>query len=333
MDRTPTSGSTPRPAALVLAPGETISIFERNYKILTLEADQVICTSASGDVIHFKVSELVRLQENVKCQAANTPHTVSDLLLQVSEKDLKQANERFDLLKSRTGVHQSTLSRYARKVREAEAKYGLGYFGLISDDRKKGNRVPRYTEEVCTIAQEIIREKYLTKVGCCVKIAYGHFRNACKAKLITSIPSRHWFRRQINQLSLSKRIELREGHRAAYQNEPALVVREEILPKHGDFPWASAQIDHTLGDIELLSSETGRNLGRPWISLMICSFSRKILAVVVNYDQPSFRTCLLLIQECLKKHHRLPEAVVVDNGAEFESTYFTTILGSVLISN
>jgi hypothetical protein len=46
----------------------------------------------------------------------------------------------------------------------------------------------------------------------------------------------------------------------------------------------------------------------------------------MTFDPPSYRACMLALRECVRRHQRLPEAVVVDGGPEFESIYFETLL-------
>jgi len=55
-------------------------------------------------------------------------------------------------------------------------------------------------------------------------------------------------------------------------------------------------------------------------------FSRRLLAVCLTFDPPSYRACMLALRECVRRHQRLPETVVVDGGPEFESVYFETLL-------
>jgi len=79
-------------------------------------------------------------------------------------------------------------------------------------------------------------------------------------------------------------------------------------------------------DIELVCSHTGRNLGRPWGTFLSDAFSRRLLAVIVTFDSPSYRSCMMVLRECVQRHARLPQIVVVDGGREFESVYFETLL-------
>jgi len=101
---------------------------------------------------------------------------------------------------------------------------------------------------------------------------------------------------------------------------------------HGDRPFEIGHIDHTELDIELVCSQTSRNLGRPWATFFSDTYSRRILAVYVTFDPPSYRSCLMALRICVKRHGRLPQIVVVDNGSEFNSTYFETLLATFEIT-
>ena len=70
----------------------------------------------------------------------------------------------------------------------------------------------------------------------------------------------------------------RQGHRAAYSREDFYWELELTTPRHGDRPFEIDHIDHTELDVELLCSSTNRNLGRPWRTILIDGFSRRLLA-------------------------------------------------------
>ena len=118
----------------------------------------------------------------------------------------------------------------------------------------------------------------------------------------------------------------REGQRAAYQQDCFYWELDQRTPRHGDRPFEIVHIDHTELDVQSVCSRTGQNLGRPWLTLLTDAFSRRILALHLTYDPPSYRSCMMVLRECVRRHARLPQIVVVDNGGEFKSTYFETLL-------
>jgi transposase InsO family protein len=108
--------------------------------------------------------------------------------------------------------------------------------------------------------------------------------------------------------------------------DPPYLELHLTTPRHGDRPFHICHIDHTELDLEMLCSSTGRNLGRPWLTIFMDAFSRRILALFLTFDPPSYRSCMMILRECVRRHGRLPQIVVVDGGSEFESLYFETLL-------
>lgn len=114
--------------------------------------------------------------------------------------------------------------------------------------------------------------------------------------------------------------------RLAYPYEPFYWELEWSTPRHGDRPFEIGHIDHTELDVELVCSHTGRVLGRPWMTLFTDAFSRRCLALCLAFDAPSYRSCMMIFRDCVRRHGRLPHIVVVDGGPEFQSTYFEALL-------
>ncbi|MCI0723881.1 MAG: transposase family protein [Acidobacteria bacterium] len=117
----------------------------------------------------------------------------------------------------------------------------------------------------------------------------------------------------------------RKGQRASYQLAGFYWELDLRTPRHGDRPFEIAHIDHTELDVECIAS-SGHLLGRPWISLLSDAFSRRTLAFYLTFDPPSYRSCMMIVRECVRRFGRLPQILVVDGGREFGSTYFETLL-------
>lgn len=96
-------------------------------------------------------------------------------------------------------------------------------------------------------------------------------------------------------------------------------------PPHGSRPFQVVHIDHTELDIELVDPDTGENLGRPNLTLMVDAFSRRILAIYLTLDPPSYRSDMMVIRECVRKWGHLPQTIIIDGGSDFRGTYFETL--------
>jgi hypothetical protein len=62
------------------------------------------------------------------------------------------------------------------------------------------------------------------------------------------------------------------------------------------------------------------------LTLLSDAFSRRVLAFFLTFDPPSYRSCMMIFRECVSRHGRLPQILVIDGGREFESVYFEALL-------
>ena len=67
-------------------------------------------------------------------------------------------------------------------------------------------------------------------------------------------------------------------------------------------------------------------MGKAWLSVLIDAWTRMIVAWVVTFDAPSYRTCMALIRSCIERYGRIPKTIVVDKGPEFQSIYLEMLL-------
>jgi transposase InsO family protein len=155
---------------------------------------------------------------------------------------------------------------------------------------------------------------------------YGELVNYCKSKGLMTIPSYKTFIAAVNRRPRYQQTQKRAGSRAAYRHEPMHWELSFTLPRHGDRPFEIAHLDHSRLDVELADSRTGNRFGKPWATFLTDAFSRRVLAVYLTFDEPSYRSAMMVLRECVHRHNRLPELLVVDWGPEFRSTYFETLL-------
>jgi putative transposase len=107
---------------------------------------------------------------------------------------------------------------------------------------------------------------------------------------------------------------------------PAFSSLYQTTPRHGERPFAVAHLDHTELDIELVSSITGKPLAKPHATFLTDAYSRRLLAVHVSYEPPSYRSVMMAFRLCVQRNARLPQEIVVDHGPEFGSVYFEALL-------
>jgi putative transposase len=283
-----------------------------------------VCTSLAKDS-QFAISDPQSLGENAE---------VAQWLSRASEQDLREGNYRYEVVRgildgerSPSGISVSgrTSRRWIAMYKKAEALHGSGYVGLLPKTRMRGNSTSKLPEASKQLMATIIRDDYETLRQKSMFASWSALQLACRDQGLIA-PSYETFRQSVHGQTGHSQTLRRMGPRAAYQQEPFYWDLELKTPRHGDRPFEIAHVDHTELDVELVCSMTGRNLGRPWLSLLTDAFSRRVLAFTLSFDPPSYRACMMIIRECVGRYSRLPQIFVVDNGAEFGSVYFETIL-------
>ncbi len=254
-------------------------------------------------------------------------------LAMASPDDFREANRRHAIIASVLNGDASaaalaparTLRRWLARWREAEIVQGCGYVGLLPRLVQSGNRKGKLPQEALLLLEEFIATDYETLKQKPRFEVYVALLRGCEAKGTTA-PSFKTFTLAVNRRPREQQVEKRQGRRAAYQHSPFYWELTLTTPRHGDRPFEVGHLDHTQLDVELVCSRTGRNLGRPWATFLTDAFSRRLLALYLTFDPPSYRSCMMALRECVRRHGRLPQILVVDGGAEFESVYFETLL-------
>lgn len=249
-----------------------------------------------------------------------------------------EADRRFDLIKPyldkekplNGAEKERTLRRHISAFKDALAYHGNGHVGLLPDWFADGKSVKRLPEEVYQIMDERIAEDYETLVQKGVTVVYGAVLNDCEARGIPEDrqPSYVTFWKRVNSRPRAEQVRKRKGRKAAYQHETHIYWLEKDTPPHGDRPFQIAHADCTQLDEELVCPLTGENMGRPWAAFLVDAFTRLLLAIVLTFDEPSYRTTMMLLRECARRHKRLPQTLIVDRGKEFDNIYLRRLAGA-----
>lgn len=325
-----------------LVPGKAVDYNGCILTIALVGKTQILLHTEEQQTVEFDQAAFVQLIQQGKItgrkpQPENqTKIIIGEFLARASIEDLKKANQRYRAVNALlsgepiedNSLSERTLRDWKAKFLQAQQKYGYGYLGLLSCDYQKGNRTRKLPEQVIQLIEKFIANDYETYKQKRKLEVYGAFVNACLAAGLLSeqIPSYKTFRSEIKERSGYDQTLKRQGHRAAYSQQQFYWELSLTTPRHGDRPFENGHIDHTELDIELRCSRTGRSLGRPWATFLVDAYSRRILAIYITFDPPSYRSCMMLLRICVKRHGRIPQTIVVDNGREFHSTYFQTLI-------
>jgi putative transposase len=268
-------------------------------------------------------------------QAAHLTTLSRDLHRRLAEAGpdaLEVANRRFRLVEAYQqhqqafyeGTPPRTIRDWLARFRDAEARWGCGYSGLLPNTQARGNRTPKAPEAARRLLEEAIATLYARPKQPPAHAVYLAYQRTCLAAALQPLSERTFYRR-LKAHAGPALTATRHGTRAAYQEQPWYWELTPSTPRHGDRPWEIAHLDHTPLDIALVSS-LGTALGRPWATFLVDAYARRVLACVLTFDPPSYRSAMMALRVCVRRHGRLPQTLVVDGGKEFHSRYFDSVL-------
>src|SRR5437667_914557 len=262
-----------------------------------------------------------------------------DLLERASDVDLATAvfrnriihpdhyhdEEQMQITQNRTAVPVRTKRRWQQWYREAEARYGSGFIGLLPRYHNCGG-LRQISAEVITLIHQVLETHYDTVTHSPKRGAYGEYLKLSEEHHLKAVSQRTFYAEAQRHKAAYEQIVVREGTRAAYPFKDQVHEFEKTVNRHGSYAWAMAHLDHTELNLSLCDSRTGQLLGKCWLTLLILSHPRRIAAYYLTFDPPSYRSCLAVLRLCVKRYGRLPSAITVDGGPEFQSVYFEQLL-------
>lgn len=324
------------PSDLELAPGDGVDWDGSRWEVINVGAGMVTLrhqSSTRSSVQRLALGELAALADRGALRADRhmTDVAQAEALLSASPEDLAVANRRWRAVAAvldgrppQEPVAPRTLARWTAAVRAAHATGLPGYDALLPR-RRLGNRLPRLDPRVEDVIVKVIEETYSKPHAPSRRSTFGRVVAACHAAGLP-VPSPKAVARRISRQGGHTLTVKRHGDRRGYAEEPFVEELSLSTPRHGRRPFEVAHIDHTQLDAEVLDSETGRPLGRPWLTILADANSRLPLSVWLAFDAPSYRACMMAIRICVARHRRLPDVLVVDGGREFRSEYFEKLL-------
>lgn len=305
------------------------AVFRYEGQVLTInlvgERD-IVCSRGDGGTCTLARDWLLDAVDKQQVHLVSAPATPALNLARYTEQELETALRREVTLGSTNhSVSDRTKRRWLAKQKSAVANGGHEVLALVPQTAARGNRTARLSEDQEYWLNHIIQTKWPTHEARNFKNCYRELVVACDAAGIKP-PSYPTLIERIKAAENAKTLLSRYGKRMAYQMSEFVDVLYVDTPVHGSRPFQYVHIDHTQLDIELIFSRSGKPLGRPWLSLAVDAYSRRIFALYLTFDSPSYHSVMMTVRDMVRRFGRLPEFVIVDNGRDFMSLAFENFL-------
>lgn len=194
-----------------------------------------------------------------------------------------------------------------RRLKYWHLKFLLKHIKAARRSSSAQSRTQAHTDYTTALEAESKRRKRKTK-----PISYGYY-------------CRIWSRRKHNVGDAHQR----GGRRLANALAPHGDVDKQQPMATG--PFQLAHIDHCLAPSHSFSlGSEEQTEGLPWLTLLVDDWASEPLAAIISMEYPSTDTDLALIRDCVRRHGRLPHAILSDHGPDFKGTAF---IGSLAVLN
>ncbi len=280
---------------------------------------------------HAEFVEVVRGSEHFAFDAAPRIPALADAILRrASPGQLKVASDRGRFLMGEQiqGIAPSrrTRLRWWAQFRAAEGKYGIGLVGLIPDgEHKQGQRKSPIDPVAAALCQEVIEAKWKKERIKSKATCYGFLTDWAEQRGIRAV-SRKTFYSYVDKHKCQDTTRQRQGEKEAYSSSPPYLELEYTTPRHGKHPFDIGHIDHTPLPLSVIDSTGTWIMKTVWLTVLMSANSRVVLGFYLSFDDPSYRSCMMVVRQCIRNHGRVPRWMIVDGGADFLSTYFELLM-------
>ena len=311
---------------LDIAPGAVFQYESQELTISLVGEKEVVCTQREGTTRTLSKDWLMQALDHGRITPVGAASSALLDISRYSQAELTIALKRQGILQSDSAMASArTQRRWSASQAAAMANGANEVLALVPRTKARGNRTARLTEQQDDLLQKIIDTKWRSHEAQNFKSCYRALVVACDDAGIKP-PSYPTLIERIKAQATNQDLRIRHGKRMAYQLNEYVDVLYFDTPVHGSRPFQYVHIDHTQLDIELISSRTGKPLGRPWLTFAIDAWSRRIVGFYLTFDPPSYHSVMMVTRDMVRRFQRLPEFVVVDNGRDLISESFQAFL-------
>lgn len=323
-----------------LRPGDTFHWKGTGYRVVSSDtkALSVVLFDGAGEIVNLATRQVERLIQSGDI-ALNTrastevASSAAEIFATASRERLQEAAWKFEVLRGTAGSDNPLRSREKRTkaywqsaFRAAETLHGNGLIGLLPN--RNGNRKRRVSEETLALAEKYITEHYCTPDQHTVRHVHALYSLAAESLGLDAL----------SYVSLCKLVKGKGGHaqtasrvgeKGAYELEEQYLELEYTTPRHGLHSWHIGHIDHTPLPLKFVASPLGELADTVWLTILMGAFDRKIRGYYLSFDPPSYRSCMMAVRDCVRRHNRFFSMVVSDGGSDFTSANYEGLISAL----
>jgi putative transposase len=301
--------------------------------IARMDSGDSVSLSFADLEVAFKANKLTLPARLGEAPVRSRFYSATPAALQRAIRALRilEATDAGSVLPPEDQYSSTTIRGWRRKVAEGLAMGQSPVESLINDMQYRGFRGSHVDATLSAdINQKIVDhlKDGLVQSG---RTTFGTIKAEIEASGRQMIAQSSFYER-LKKLTTAKTIAASMGHKAGYQVETAHWIVGMRTPDHGTHSLQWLHLDSTLLDVEVRSSMSGAVLGRPWLTLATCAYSRRVCGYHLSFRPPSYVSSMMTLADVVRRCGRLPDSVIHDWGSEFKAKDFKDALAALAIS-
>lgn len=308
--------------------GTEVDYDGKTYRIALVGQKSAILSSGNGITeLSLEVLEKQYAAGRLMVRSSISHNLNAESLSSVSPQYLDKALERARQLEYSKAspelvkVSNRTIRRHKKAVTEAGESAIDQHLALVPKLTLSGNRERKIPQALLDIIETIVKEDFNNPTNITKGMAYKKLVGKCQSVELKPCSAKT-FNKEVDKLTS---IGERKGKRVLYQSQPIVWYLKLTEPIHGVRPFQYVHIDHTPLEILLCSPNLKKSTWRAWLSLAIDAESRRVVGFYLSFEAPSYRSCMMVLRDIVRRHGRMPDMIVVDNGKEFKSLSFKRV--------
>lgn len=313
----------------LFGPGQTFVIDGRRYCIDISGHTKLFATDEHSGVFEKDWSFIEKLYHSRTLHLENRTdlaerHELSTLQ-QASPAQISNAIERLETINlirqgkrtiSELSCSARTIRRWTAQIKMAASAGLPEIIGLIDDTAARGYRGPHIDASLSNQIDSEIGERLKDVHRPSVYSMYLSIKKIVEESGDSMISLSAFYKR-VKKLRTLDAIRKAAGSKVAYQQESVYWQLELSTPIHCERPFELIHIDHTLLDIRPISSISGEPMSRPWLTIAMDAYSRRVVGFWLTYHAPSYATVMMVLYDIFRRFGRRPGSIITDWGPEF----------------
>jgi len=321
--RTQESDPPLEPLATEIQEGATVNFDGKSYTIQMASQHEVIL-KGDGTYPRMPISVLERLHLEGSITVRALPKKGLDLAERMNAlppsalRVAADRAQRVELAKTnpdQAGLKPRTLARYRKAMRDAGNVLLDQRFALAPRWSSCGSRDPKLLQAVQKAIEDTMKEFYNKESNPTKAAAYLYFKGKCMEINERACSLNTFLAKMRPLISDHKRL----GKKGAYQRQQIVYYLHCETPIHGVRPWEFAHIDGTELELFARGPRSLRKLGKVWLTVVMDAESRAVLGFYISFAKAGYRSVMMAIRDMVRRHHRLPEILILDNGPEHKA--------------